>query len=242
MSHTAVPSTGCAGFARGCAPFHVSRSACVKVTVSPYRLCIALVALSGFAAEPSTEALLKGVEARYNKAKTLEVLFNETYTPIGSPARAETGKLLLRKPGRMRWDYTQPKGKLFVSDGKDIWLYTPSDNRVVKRKLRESEDMRAPLAFLLGKLDFSKEFRNIVARPEGADTRITAETKTDNLPYSSVEFLVTRESRIREVKVKGLDNSLLAFVFDQEKVNPPADSNLFKFKAPPGAKVLEEAQ
>ena len=51
-------------------------------------------------------------------------------------------------------------------------------------KLKESDDMRAPLAFLLGKLDFDKEFRNLQAQPEGADTRITAEPKTDNLPYS----------------------------------------------------------
>ena len=57
-------------------------------------------------------------------------------------------------------------------------------------KLKESDDMRAPLAFLLGKLDFQKEFRNLQAKPEGADTRITAEPKTDNLPYSAVEFVV----------------------------------------------------
>ena len=66
---------------------------------------------------------------------------------------------MLRKPGKMRWDYSQPKGKLFVSDGKFLWLYTPDENRVEKMKLKESEDMRAPLAFLLGKLDFDKEFQ-----------------------------------------------------------------------------------
>ena len=65
---------------------------------------------------------------------------------------------MLRKPGRMRWDYSQPKGKLFVSDGKFLWLYTPDENRVEKMKLKESDDMRAPLAFLLGKLDFRQGF------------------------------------------------------------------------------------
>jgi outer membrane lipoprotein carrier protein len=75
---------------------------------------------------------------------------------------------MLRKPGRMRWDYSQPKGKLFISDGKFMWLYTPAENRAEKMKLQESDDMRAPLAFLLGKLNFQKEFRNLQARPEGA--------------------------------------------------------------------------
>ena len=72
---------------------------------------------------------------------------------------------MLRKPGRMRWEYSQPKGKLFVSDGKSLWLYTPADNRAEQMKLKESEDMHAPLAFLLGKLNFEKEFRNLRARP-----------------------------------------------------------------------------
>ena len=62
--------------------------------------------------------MLKGVEARYNKAKTLQVLFNEEYTPPGKARRTDSGILMLRKPRKMRWDYSQPPGKLFVSDGK----------------------------------------------------------------------------------------------------------------------------
>src|SRR5215471_59763 len=158
---------------------------------------IGLLAVSAFAADAPLDTLLKNVENRYNRAKTRQVLFTERYTPPRNATRTESGTLLLRKPGGMRWDYSQPKGKLFVGDGKNLWLYTPADNRVEKMKLQESDDMRAPLAFLLGKLHFDKEFRNLAAKPEGADTRISAEPKTDNLPYSAVEFVVTPESRIR---------------------------------------------
>jgi outer membrane lipoprotein carrier protein len=143
----------------------------------------------------------------------------------------------------MRWEYSQPKGKLFISDGKFMWLYTPAGPsghpRVERMKLQESDDMRAPLAFLLGKLNFAKEFRNLQARPEGAGTRITAEPKTDNLPYSAVEFAVTAENRIREVKVTGFDNSILDFTFEEESLNPRLDGGLFQFQAPPGAEVVE---
>jgi outer membrane lipoprotein carrier protein len=149
---------------------------------------------------------------------------------------------MLRKPGRMRWEYSQPKGKLFLSDGKTLWLYTASENRAEKMKVQESEDMRAPLAFLLGKLNFDKEFRNIQARPDGAGTRVMAEPKTDNLPYSAVEFVVTPDYRIRQVRVTGFDRSILDFTFDQEKVDPQLDSKLFQFKAPPGAEVVEAPQ
>jgi outer membrane lipoprotein carrier protein len=207
--------------------------------VSPFRLILSLLAVSAFAADWRLDNLLQKVEDRYNRAKTLQVLFTEQYTPPGSIRRTESGTLQLRKPGRMRWDYSQPKGKLFVSDGKFLWIYTPSDNRAEKMKFKESDDMRAPLAFLLGKLHFDKEFRNLTGTPEGPDTRIMAEPKTDNLPYSAVEFLVTPQGIIREVKVTGFDHSLYRFTFDLEKMDPPLDAKLFQFQTPPGA-VLEE--
>lgn len=193
-------------------------------------------------ADTPLDSLLKGVEARYNKAKTLQVLFKEEYTPPGHSRRTENGILLLRKPGRMRWDYSQPAGKLFVSDGKLLWLYTPSENRVEKMKFQESDDMRAPLAFLLGKLHFDKEFRNLQGKQEGADVRITAEPKTDNLPYSAVEFLVAQDGHIKEVKVTGFDKSVLHFTFDQERVDPKLEDKLFNFQMPKGAELVETGQ
>jgi outer membrane lipoprotein carrier protein len=210
--------------------------------VSLFRLMIGLLAVSAFAADAPLDTLLKNVENRYNRAKTLQVLFTERYTPPRNATRTESGTLLLRKPGRMRWDYSQPKGKLFVGDGKNLWLYTPADNRVEKMKLQESDDMRAPLAFLLGKLHFDKEFRDIQGKPDGPDMRITAEPKTENLPYSQVEFLVAPDSRIREVKVTGFDHSVLDFTFESEKVDPSLDAKLFQFQMPAGAHLEEAGQ
>jgi outer membrane lipoprotein carrier protein len=210
--------------------------------VGHLRLLTGLLAVCAFAADAPLDTLLKGVEARYNKAKTLQVLFKEEYTPPGHGRRAESGILMLRKPGRMRWDYSQPAGKLFVSDGKLLWLYTPAENRVEKMKFQESDDMRAPLAFLLGKLHFDKEFRNLQAKQEEAGTRITAEPKTDNLPYSAVEFLVAPDSHIKEVKVTDFDKSVLHFTFDQERIDPKLDDKLFQFQVPKGAELVEASQ
>lgn len=205
-------------------------------------LLCALIALPAFAADAGLDRLLDRVEEHYNQAKTLQVSFIEQYTPPGSIRRTESGVLMLRKPGRMRGEYSLPKGKLFISDGKVFWLYTPADNRVAKMPLKASEDMRAPLAFLLGKLNFSKEFRNLRQQPEGASTRVFAEPKGEELPYSSVEFLVSSENRISELKVTGFDRSILDFVFTDEKVDPPLDSKLFQFQVPAGAVVEETEQ
>ncbi|PWU03734.1 MAG: hypothetical protein C5B51_18335 [Terriglobia bacterium] len=218
---------------------HVSAPRRVKRVVSLLRLSLALLAVSAFAADQKLNTLLQKVEERYNGARTLQVQFVEQYTPPGSVRRSESGTLQLRKPGKMRWDYFQPRGKLFISDGKYLWIYTPSDNRAEKMKFKESEDMRAPLAFLLGKLHFDKEFRDLQGRPDGIDTRVTAQPKNDSLPYSAVEFVVSPFGQIREVKVTGFDHSIYDFTFESEKMDPPLDAKLFQFQLPPGA-VLEE--
>lgn len=142
--------------------------------VRALRLSISLLAVWVLAADTPLSDRLREVEERYNSAKTLQVLFTEQYTPPGSIRRTESGVILLRKPLRMRWDYSQPKGKLFVCDGKFLWLYNPAENSVEQTPVKESDDMRLPLAFLLGKLHFEKEFRNIHSEADGFDLKITA--------------------------------------------------------------------
>src|SRR5262249_7516543 len=117
-----------------------------------------------------------------------------------------------------------------------------AENTVERMKLQETDDMRAPLAFLLGNLKFQKEFQNLQAVQEGTNTRITAEPKKDTLPYSKVEFVVTSDGVIREVKVMSFENSVIQFAFDQERVNPPVDDKLFQFQPPKGAQMVEGGQ
>jgi outer membrane lipoprotein carrier protein len=195
--------------------------------------------VSAFAADAPLNTVLKDVEGRYNHAKTLQVLFTDQYTPKGGIQRTESGILLLRKPGRMRWEYTQPeavKGKLVVSDGSFLYIYTPAENRGQKMKLKDSmaEEMQAPLAFLLGKLNFDKEFKNLQAHPEGSDLRITGEPKDENLPYSSVDFVVSPQNQIRKLRIT-LPNYTLEFAFSMEKMDPVLDAKLFVFQLPAGA-------
>lgn len=197
------------------------------------------LAIPTIAAAADLNTLLKGVEDHYNRAKTLEVHFVESYSVQGRARKSESGELTLRKPGRMRWDYSSPSGKLFVSDGKDVYLYTPDAHRVEKARLKSSDDMRAPLAFLLGKLDFGKEFRGFEIKPEGANYLITAQAKTEKLPYDKVEMLVSPAYEIQRLVVNGQDQSVLTFQLDGEKLNPPVNDALFKFQMPAGATLVD---
>ena len=201
-----------------------------------------MFSVCAYAATPPLDALFKGVENRYNRVQSLQVFFHESYSAPQRPKRTESGTLRLRKPGRMRWDYTDPAGKLFLSDGKNVYIYTPTNNEVEKFKMKDSEDMHVPLAFLLGKLNFDKEFQEFQSRREGELTWIVAKPRSENLPYTKVEFAITTDFQIRRVLVTGYDLSVTDFAFDQEKVNPSVDSKIFRFQLPAGAKLVEEGQ
>jgi outer membrane lipoprotein carrier protein len=210
------------------------------LTIAIAAVCL-LPALTGSAQTVDVTKTLKGIEARYNTAQTLSVDFSYTYT-FRNRKTTEKGDLFLRKPGKMRWQYSEPAGKLFVSDGNLLYSYIPQEHRAEKTKLKETEDMRAPLAFLLGRLDFNRDFGEYRARPEGPDVFITALPKSDKMPYSEVSFLVSPDSRIRQLIVKGQDGSVTGFTFENEQRNPPMPESRFKFSAPPGVDIVDVSQ
>ena len=189
--------------------------------------------LSLQAADLDVSKILAGVEDRYNRIQTLEVTFTQSFTMQGRK-RTEKGELYLRKPGKMRWQYTTPAGKLFVSDGKYIYSYFPEEKRAERMNFKETEDMRAPLAFLLGRLNFHDDFREFRAEPDRDNVYITAIPKSDKLPYSEVTFLVSPDSVMHYLKVKGQDGSTTEFVFEGEKKNPQLSDALFRFTPPAG--------
>jgi outer membrane lipoprotein carrier protein len=190
-------------------------------------------------ADSATDNLIKKVQDRYNGARTLSVRFTEDYSLLGHPRPPESGTLTLRKQGKMRWDYSRPEGKLFISDGKEVYLYTAKDNRVEKVPLKDTEDMRAPLAFLLGRLDMRKEFRDFTTHAGDGGEWLDATAKTDRLPYEKIEMLVTPDGSISKLDVVGRDQSLLSYTFTDEKLNPVLNDNLFHFRVPPGAQVVD---
>jgi outer membrane lipoprotein carrier protein len=202
-------------------------------------LCVLVLAAGlPLARGASLDDLLKGIEQRYNTAKTLQADFIQTYTYRGRKT-TEKGALYLRKPGRMRWQYTTPAGKLWVSDGEFVYSYDPDERRVEKSKLKDAGDLRAPLAFLLGKLNFHDDFRQFTSAPEGTDTKVVALPKSDKFPYTEVAFVASPQFVIKSLTVKGADGSTMDYVFDNEKKDPLLTDTLFKFSPPPDVAVVD---
>ncbi len=199
-----------------------------------------LAAQAAPAADAQLAATLKQVEQRYNRIQTLQVSFNQSYKGQGPTRKPESGELYLRKPGRMRWDYASPEGKFFLCDAKNFYYYSPNTGRAEKMKLQEADDLRAPLAFLLGKLNFSKDFANFEAKQQGQLTNVTAHAKSDKLPYRLVEFDIAPDFQIKRMVITGQDASIMEFQFGPENLNPKLTDNMFKFKLPVNAELVEE--
>ena len=221
---------------------HACRGGSVIFSV---RLCLSIstllvCSLGAIASESRTlDEACKGVERRYNSARSLSAHFDQRYRAPGRLPRAESGELVLRKPARMRWDYASPAGKTFVSDGKSIWFYSPSAKKAERSPLKASDDLRAPLAFLLGKLDFHREFGDLSLQQNGSDIVIAALPKQGRLPYRRVDFTIAPDNQIRRVVVVGQDESVMDFSFSNERLNAPVAESAFRFIVPPGVPVVD---
>jgi outer membrane lipoprotein carrier protein len=190
---------------------------------------------------PSLGRVLSKIELHYNSLATMRLDFEQTVSLAGRRPRAERGTLSLRRPQQMRWDYSDPEGKLLVGDGDWLHMYNPLTNQVRRIDLRRSADLRAPLSFLLGRLQFRKQFRNLRLEEIGGRTVLVGEGQPGKDSYGRVEFSFDPGSfSLTHIKVTGTDETETTFDFRNEVVNPRLDPTLFSFRNPPGAEVLDE--
>jgi len=197
-------------------------------------LVVALGIPAGAAETVDFQRILKNVEDHYNKIQTLQVKFTENVTSRGR-TKTDSGTLYLRKKGKMRWEYAS--GVIFVSDGKFIYSYYPDEHRAEKMSMKESDDMKAPLAFLLGDVNFDRDFGEYHTKPQDGGLLITALPKSDKFPYTDVTFLVAPDSTMRRLEVKLQNNDLMVFTFEGEKKDPLLTDALFQFTAPKGVEL-----
>jgi outer membrane lipoprotein carrier protein len=179
------------------------------------------------------------VDHHYNHLRSLRVRFTETYEGMGMD-RHENGVLLLEKPGRMRWNYAEPAGKVFVLDGKYGWFYTPGDAQVQQIPAKKLDDLRSPLRFLLGHAQLTKELDGLTMIPaDNGQFRLRGVPKGMEQRVRSLEVTVTPEGTIHAMTLEELDGSRTSFAFTDEEENPRLAASTFRFAPPAGVPVVE---
>jgi outer membrane lipoprotein carrier protein len=200
-------------------------------------------------------SIAQAVDEHYNHLRSLQAEFTEVYHGLGME-RTESGTLWLaksgravggmKKPGKMRWEYRSPRDKLFVSDGRDAWFYVPDDRQARKTEARKLDDLRSPLAFLLGKSRLEKELQGLSLAPDvtplaAGDVvlRGVPEALADRVSEILVE--VTPEHQIVRIVIDEVDGSSTEYRFSDQKENVAIPAGKFEFKPPAGTETVEGA-
>ena len=206
-------------------------------------LTLLLASVIHLSAQPDVHAIADKVDQRYNHMQSLRAQFAETYSGAGM-TRKESGTLELKKPGRMRWDYEQPRPKMFVTDGSVAWFYVPGEKQARRAQVKQIEDLRSPLRYLLGKSKLEKEFIGLAvaldAKPENpGDIVLRGVPKGMQERVSQTLLEVTPEGLITRIVVEEMDGSVTEFRFLQQKEDVQIADQRFKFTPPAGVEVVQ---
>ena len=197
----------------------------------------------GLPAQTDVHAIAEKVDQRYNRMQTLQAQFSETYSAAGM-TRHESGTLELKKPGRMRWDYTEPRPKTFVTDGNIAWFYVPGEKQARRAPVKDISDLKSPLRYLLGKTKLEKEFTGLTidanAKPAGpGDIVLRGVPKGMQERVSQTLLEVAPDGLITRIVVEEMDGSVTEFRFLQQRQNVQIADQRFKFLPPQGVEVVQ---
>ncbi len=218
----------------------------MKITFAAAALLVIVVPIFGLTED--VHSIAAAVDEHYNHLHTLQAEFTEVYHGSGMD-RTESGTLWLakgglKKPGKMRWEYRSPREKLFVSDGKDAWFYVPGDRQARRTDARKLDDVRSPLAFLLGKSKLEKELHglslaNDVAPMNPGDVVLRGVPQALADRVNEILLELTPEHRIARIVLNEVDGSTTEYRFSDQKEDEAISEARFRFRPPPGTETLE---
>ncbi len=217
------------------------------------------------ATTPAAAQIVRAMEARYHGAKTLKAIFLERYSEGRTVSRVESGTAYFSRPGRMRWEYEEPEQKLFLSDGKTVWFYVPSDHTVTRGPMKESDDWRTPLALLTGKANLEKlcskidvdsqekaaTVGNVVLRctPRGEQKAERAEQPRESQPLTPDDSAEIREILLEvnpkdgwlaSVMIRQTGGVEMEYRFGRWEENLDIPEVKFHFAAPKGVAIVDQ--
>ena len=191
------------------------------------------------ATQLTAHELAQRVDRHYDQLHSLKAGFTESYAGLGVQ-RKESGTLLLRKPGRMVWQYSVPPGKIFLLDGKYAWFYTKGDAQVQRMESKELDDLRSPLRFLLGHTELEKEMDGLKVAPAGnGGFTLMGVPKGQEKRVTRLTLTVTADGTITGIEVEEIDGALTRFAFTNEEQNVAIPESAFHFSPPLGVPVVD---
>jgi len=202
---------------------------------------ILLMASAASAQTPSAASLAHTVDAHYNHLHSLQARYTERYQGMDMD-RSETGTLTLRKPGRTRWAYDSPAGKLFLLDGTHAISYTPGDAQATRFSEKQLDDLRSPLRFLLGHTELAKELDHLTLTLVSDAPKLytlSGTPKGMQQRLRSLSLTVDATGQIHSMRIDEVDGSATNFTFTAIRENIPTNAAEFTFTPPAGVAIVD---
>jgi outer membrane lipoprotein carrier protein len=192
--------------------------------------------------------VVERVQKRYDAAKDFRARFNQTLTNAAFARKTSSaGEVLLKKPGRMRWNYEKPEPKMYLADGNTLWLFEPEDKQAFKQDLRSSQ-LPAALAFLAGQGKLATEFDITAAdakSPYGTpkDYVLSLSPKTPQAQVKTILFVVDAKTfDVRESVITDQQGNINDLLFSDIKTNTNIPEATFKWSPPAGVRLIDTAK
>lgn len=195
------------------------------------------------ASRPSPEALARTIQARYDRIRDFSTNFTQTYEGGVLRKRViERGTLQVKRPGRMRWTYTAPEEKTFVSDGSQIYSYLPADRQVYVSPVPLEDQATTAALFLTGKGNLTRDFDvgqgDPAHEPDGT-WALRLQPRQAERDYDWLVLVVDRDTlRIRSLVAGDRQGGTSTFAFANIKENTGLADTLFVFRIPRGVDVI----
>lgn len=208
------------------------------------------VALAGgrVAAQPQSAAeLAAALQKKYATVRDFSADFVQTYRGgVLNRQLKDTGRVMVRKPGKMRWEYKTPEEKLFVSDGTSIYWYVPQDRQAEKRPMPADDQASTPALFLAGKGDITRDFTPALAeRPAGQAEGSLALKLVPRTPQEEYDWLIIvvdpSSLSLRGLVTADSQGGTSSFTFANLKENVGLSDKLFTFTPPRGVEVVNDS-
>jgi outer membrane lipoprotein carrier protein len=204
-----------------------------------------LSVVASSATQPSNETATQvaaRIQARYDTVRDFEADFVQTYQ--GGLLRTKTteqGTLAIKRPGRMRWVYTKPERKEFISNGERIYSYIPRDKQVVVSPMPTGEQT-TPALFLTGRGHLVRDFTVTYERVEGAPAGSIGLKLLPKKGDPEFEWLTIAVDpatlQIQQLVALDRQGGRSTFSFRNMKENRNLSDNIFDFQVPRGVDVI----
>lgn len=208
----------------------------------PWLLPMAFFFQTGDASGQAAEQALRQVQNRYQSVETLRARFRQVTTDRGIE-QEESGLLLMKRPGKMYWEYQQPRSKVFVSDGKKSYFYIVDDKQVFESDL-DWESSGDPLLFLFGQGNLAEDFEarwETGEQPLENDNRLLRlNPRRPQAEYSYLLLELEPASRIHRLTVVEPLGNRCDYILDNVRENERVPNKRFRFDVPKGVETIRQ--